>query len=304
MDLRSLRRDLVARSIQWSGISDGIRYVNRRGAAVLMYHKPTPAGLDHHLAYLRRRFQFTTLDAIVDAITRRDFGSIPERAVALTLDDGDRSNYALLPVFRRHGVRPTLYLCSQIVGTRRRFWWDTVADAEPYKRMWNSRRLEALKRDAGYEAEAEAPAEAERSALSLSEIAEMAPWVDFGAHTRFHPILTQCSDEEAWREIAESKRELEALLGAPVRHFCYPNGDYLGREAEYARRAGFASARTVDVGWNHPDTDPYRLKVLGVSDDASIEFLASQITGIPAYVRRALQGSWGGRWPAIRPTAP
>ncbi|MCU0668678.1 MAG: polysaccharide deacetylase family protein, partial [Myxococcota bacterium] len=80
-------------------------------------------------------------------------------------------------------------------------------------------------------------------------------------------------------------------------------GDYRDREAEFARRAGFASARTVDLGWTHAGSDPYRLKSFGINDDASIDMLATQLSGIPGYVRRLMQGSRGGRWPAISPSA-
>ena len=265
-----------------------------------MHHKPSPAFMDRYLGWVAERFTFTTLDVVVDALHSGDWSAVPERAIVLTLDDGDRGNYELLPVFRRHGVRPMIYLCSGVVGRSRRFWFESVADAEPYKRMRNTRRLETLKRELGFEQEAEV-SEAERQGLSRDEILEMAPWVDFGAHTRFHPILTQCSDEEAWYEVVESKRELEALLDRPIRHFCYPNGDYLDREVEYARRAGFASARTVDVGWTAPSGDPFRLKILGTGDDVSLDVYAGQFTGIPAFLRRALHGRFDGSSPTILP---
>jgi hypothetical protein len=186
---------------------------------------------------------------------------------------------------------------STTAATRRRFWfqqpgWRPGIEAEPYKHLSNAARLEALAKDLEFHPHREY-SENERQALSREEIAEMAPFVDFGVHTRFHPVLTQCSDEEAWDEIATSKREIEALLGRPCRHFSYPNGDYCDREATFARQAGFASARTVDLGWTHAGSDPYRLKSFGINDDASIDMLATQLSGIPGYVRRLLQGSRG-----------
>ncbi len=301
--LRSLARDGSAKVLRWSGAPAALRRRHRRRhAAILLYHDPAPAVLDAHLAWLCAHFTPTTLDTVVDAIAARDWSAVPEGALVVTLDDGHRRNYELLPIFRRHGIRPTLYVCTQVVGTRRRFWFQAPGvDPQPYKRVRNAARLDALKREFGFEPERDYP-EAERQALSRQEILEMAPFVDFQVHTRFHPVLPQCSDEEAWEEIATSKRELEDLLGRECRHFSYPNGDYFGREVELARRAGFASARTVDLGWTSLASDPLRLKIFGVSDDATVDMLATQVSGIPGYVRRLMQGQRGGMWPVTPPS--
>jgi hypothetical protein len=65
--------------------------------------------------------------------------------------------------------------------------------------------------------------------------------------------------------------------------------------------AGYVSARTVDIGWNGPDSDPYRLKVVGITDDASINYLVCQLSGIPAYVQYLLRGSLSGKSPTTAP---
>lgn len=255
--------------------------------------------LDAHLAHLRRHHHLTTLDEIVRAFARGDWRSLPDNAVAITIDDGHRGNYELLPVFRRHGVVPTIYLCSQIIGTPRRFWFQIPGvDSERYKQLPNAERLAALERDADFVQSRDYPLDA-RQALSDREIDEMAPWVDFQVHTRFHPVLPNCTDEEAWEEIAGAKRELEKRLGRECRHFSYPNGDHGARDAELVRRAGFASARTTALGWVHAGSDPFRLPCFGITDDASVRVLAAQLSGIPSYIRRRTVGIHNpGPWQA------
>jgi peptidoglycan/xylan/chitin deacetylase (PgdA/CDA1 family) len=284
--LRTLAREATAEALRLSGATALLRRAHRRGCAtILFYHDPKPAVLDAHLTHLRRHFQFTTLDAIVRSVESSDFSALPDHALVVTFDDGHRGNYDLLPVFRRHGVVPTIYLVSQIVGTGRRFWFQLPgSDSEPYKDLSNRERLQRLRRDTGFEQEREYPLR-ERQALSDAEIDEMAPHVDFQVHTRFHPILTQCSDEEAWEEIAASKRELEARLGRECRHFAYPNGDYGGRDRELARKAGFASARTIAPGWASAVSDPFALPCFGITDTASVRILRAQLSGIPTYIR-------------------
>ena len=127
----------------------------------------------------------------------------------------------------------------------------------------------------------------------------MAPWVDFGSHTRTHPILTQCSDEEALLEIEGSRSDLEQMIGRPCPHFCAPNGDWGERELALIRKAGYETARTTDVGWVGPDADLYRLKVAAVSDDASIDKLAAQLAGLPRYAKNLARGHLGGEWPQV-----
>ena len=63
-------------------------------------------------------------------------------------------------------------------------------------------------------------------------------------------MLTTLSREDARREIAESKAEVEAELGRPARLFCYPGGYYSPREAELVRECGFRAAVTCEFGAN------------------------------------------------------
>jgi peptidoglycan/xylan/chitin deacetylase (PgdA/CDA1 family) len=66
-----------------------------------------------------------------------------------------------------------------------------------------------------------------------------------GAHTISHPMLSQSSAEAAWREISESKNNLEQVLGREAWAMAYPFGDSSSvtlREIQMAERAGFQCA--------------------------------------------------------------
>jgi peptidoglycan/xylan/chitin deacetylase (PgdA/CDA1 family)/glycosyltransferase involved in cell wall biosynthesis len=73
-----------------------------------------------------------------------------------------------------------------------------------------------------------------------------------GAHSITHPILTKCSDEEAYQEIAGSREILEGILGEPVKLFAYPNGipgkDFGLGHIEMVRKAGYTSAFSTNSG--------------------------------------------------------
>ena len=288
---RRLTKEIVARCLLWSGIVHAIRLLLWRDRVlILVYHDPKPEVMNSHLTWLRK---------IAEPISLSDLhrGSNGRPRVVITIDDGHIGNSRLLEVFKAHGVRPTIFLCSCIVGTHRQFWWrhsNGVAEhVEHLKRLRNTERLSKLAAFGFWQdAEIDPPA-----ALSEQDVERMKPSVEFQSHGRFHPILTCCDDKECEIEIAQSRHEIERLVGRDCLHFAYPNGNYGEREIAILKSAGYQAARTLDVGWNDADTDPFRLKAVPVSDDSSCAWFAVQVSLIPTYFRYLRRGSFFGRSP-------
>ena len=284
--------EAVSIAIRRSGLALAFRHtLGRRRVAIVVYHDPDPRTFEKHLAYLATCFHFLPLSELVNAIHARDWRRVPSQSIVITFDDGHRRNAELAPVFERYGVIPTIYICSQIVGTRRRFWFLAVSDPEPFKRVPDPVRQATLAREAGF-SQTEAH-DGERQALQEENIRSLAGRVDFGSHTRFHPILPQCSDADAEREIVLSKSEVERWVGSRCEHFAFPNGDYGDREIELVKKAGYRSARTTDIGWNGVSSDPFALKILSMPDDASVDRLAAEVSGVKSMLlalRRMMRG--------------
>ncbi len=274
--------------VRWSGLSALLRFVHRRRVTIVVYHDPTPEGLRAHLSWYARRYAFTTLDAVADAMQSGRWDTLPRYPLVFTLDDGHVGNARLDAVFRAFDVRPTVYLCSRLVGTQRPFWWMTPAadrlDPEPLKRLPDAERRRCLaEAEAGNDLDQTSPAP--RQALSWEEARQLGVTYDYGAHTRHHPILPQCDDHTAAEEIGLCKVELEDTLQRSCHHFAYPNGDFGEREVALLRAAGYRTARSIDPGWNGPQSDPFNLKAFPITDDAPLDWLTVQITGIPAWIR-------------------
>ena len=286
--MRNFLKNIVAIFVCLSGMPLLIReWRCRHRVAILLYHDPKPSIFAKHIAYLSRHYTIIPLDSLVAAIHRKDFSQIPPKSVVITIDDGHAGNIALLPIFKQYRIRPTLYVCTQIIDTHRHFWFkiagQSKAEKERLKRLPNAERLAHLKRTADFEPEKVYP---DRQALTLSEMREMAENVGFQPHTRFHPILPHCTETECRREILESKTDLETLLGIACSHFSYPNGDYTEREIEMVKTGGFRSARTTDIGWNTLDTSRYRLKAVPITDDAGLTLFRAELTTIPQRLSR------------------
>lgn len=188
-------------------------------------HDPTrlfvgPDALCRQIGQLRSRgYRFLTMAAFADALAAGEL----EATCALTFDDGAHDQ--LVPVLEQLGVPGTVYVCPGLFGEPYP-WCDPAAGV----RLMTEAEVVALARH---------------------------PLVEIGAHTIGHTSLADASPEVAYREMADCKELLEALLDRPVPSFCYPGCHYSAPCPDAARRAGYASAVTCGPrgSW-----DPFQLK--------------------------------------------
>jgi peptidoglycan/xylan/chitin deacetylase (PgdA/CDA1 family) len=297
MALKRLVKNGIGFALARSGFSSlASSIVRRAGCGILIYHDPSPAVLDLHIKHLKNDYVFISLDELCKRVeAKASFCDAP--SLVLTIDDGHAGNYALIDVFHKHNVRPTVYVCSAIVGTNKMFWWQHPSikkfGVEAAKRLSSKERLR-LFAQAGFSVDADV---GDRRALTIGQILDLSKVASIQSHTRYHPILTQCTDDEASWELEESKREIEAITGSPCEHLSFPNGNYDERSIMFAKKAGYRSARTCDLGWNDNMNDPYKLKGIPVADDASLNWLDVQMTQLPAFIQYSRKGSFNGRFP-------
>ncbi|TNE47349.1 MAG: polysaccharide deacetylase family protein, partial [Bacteroidetes bacterium] len=149
------------------------------------------------------------------------------------------------------------------------------------KELPNQERLEVLEA-AGFhqEKEFEVPL-----ALDRQQIEEMKPYVNFQAHTVFHPCLPKCTEAEARWALNKGKEILEHDFELSINALAYPNGDYSDRDIRLAQAAGYKLGLTVDFGYNTLHTDPFRLKRLSVDDYDDVDTLALKASGIWAFLK-------------------
>lgn len=84
----------------------------------------TPAAFAAHLDILSRHATPLPLD---DLVRRARAGSLPDRAVAITFDDGYADNLeAAVPLLERHGLPATIFVATGAIAGGREFWWDAL----------------------------------------------------------------------------------------------------------------------------------------------------------------------------------
>jgi len=96
--------------------------------------------------------------------------------------------------------------------------------------------------------------------LTDVEIRKIAKTQEIGSHTMTHPKLTKIPMKDAEREIVESKKKLETILGKKVVSFSYPFGSYNETTKELVKRAGYIQAR-ADKKFHFSNRDPFAINV-------------------------------------------
>lgn len=105
-------------------------------AAILLYHRVyegvsdpyllcvSPQHFEEHLQVIRSVAHPLSLS---DFVRRLHAGSLPERAVCVTFDDGYHDNlYIAQPLLDRYDVKATVFMTTGRIGREREFYWDEL----------------------------------------------------------------------------------------------------------------------------------------------------------------------------------
>ncbi len=92
-------------------------------------------------------------------------------------------------------------------------------------------------------------------------VTQMREWAalghEVGAHTVDHVNLENTPEEEARRQIVQSKTMLEDILGSEVTNFAYPFGGNHQIHRDMCRDAGFETATTTVHARARASDDPF-----------------------------------------------
>ena len=196
-----------------------------RRATVIAYHAvgPCAASDDRHnlfvsvdefgaqMDYLARRREVVTLDDV--AASRFPKG---KPAVAITFDDGYKSVLRTAgPILERHGFPATVFVPTEWIGQRNGWIQPTPCDVE----IMDEGEL--------------------RAAESLGILIE--------SHGHAHIDYSAVSFDEARRDVHESVRCIEEIVGRRPTLFAYPYGHESAHGRQAVADAGMKAAFTIDA---------------------------------------------------------
>jgi len=274
---------LIYKILRYTNIHLIFRYFfQKNNVTILMFHKPSFDSFEFCIKYFQSYYNIISLEDYLNF--RNGKKEIPDYSIVITMDDGHKSNYQLLPVIKKYNFKPTIFLTSGVINTNRHIWTQhlvKITSPNSAIKMKHDELLKILK-DNKFDFENEYN---QREYLNLEEINEMNDCVDFQSHTVFHNSLPFCSDVVSYEEINKSKNDLEKLLNKKINAIAFPFGLYSEREIEYVKQAGYDIALTVDFGYNNKNTDLYRLKRISVNDTNDINELIVKSSGVWAFLK-------------------
>lgn len=225
------------------------------------YLSVSPENFEEHLSILTHCYHILPLH---DLLLSTAQGHIPRNAVSITFDDGYADNlHNALPLLEKYHCHATIFVAAGMVDDALGFWYDVLEDiiikphtlppmlnlgllkvkfplTTPEERFVCHEALVTSLRSAsprirkpilheilsalGYDPQAY---ETPYPLLSSKEVRELAasPWIELGGHTLMHPVLSQLSHENQYREIRGGALLLENLSGKKPRLFAYPFGN-------------------------------------------------------------------------------
>lgn len=247
---------------------------------------------DMQLKYLVRNFKVLPL---FEAVSRLRDGTLPARAACITFDDGYADNEEIaLPLLKKFDLPATFFIAAGFLDGGR-MWNDTVIESFrrvkggsvdlreinlglhtittlPERRQALFATIDALKYMDPKRRQTQVEKLANLIAADLPDDLMMTAdqvralhrsGMEIGGHTMNHPILARLDDASARIEIAEGKAKLEAITGAPVRFFAYPNGkpgkDYLPAHVAMLKELGFEAAVSTAWGAARHGSDMFQL---------------------------------------------
>jgi peptidoglycan/xylan/chitin deacetylase (PgdA/CDA1 family) len=241
-------------------------------------------------------------------------GGLPDRAVAITFDDGFYDFFSVaFPLVESFGYPVTLYLttyyvefnrpvfdpmCSYLLwkgrGKRRLEWPEVfpapVALDEPgrqraaaaVKRFAISRKLSGREKD-GLLARLAARLDVDyqdlcrRRVLHLITPEEARELAARGADLQYHTHRHRVyrGQERMFAELRDNRRRIVAFTSREPRHFCYPGGFYLPEHPGRLKEYGMLSATTCEAGLCAARTNPLRLpRLVDAMGLSDLEFRA------------------------------
>lgn len=245
---------------------------------ILMYHSVhpehplavRPEAFREQIAYLVKNYKVVPLREYLEA--KRNNSLTPGMA-AVTFDDGYRDNYRFAyPILEEFSCPATIFLVTAFIECDNYLSFSKKVSLYP-----------------------------DLEPLSWSEIKEMHPLVEVGAHTHSHIQISGVKGQVLERELTANIRIIEENLGYKPKILAYPWGqpfDFTRSGCTLVQEYFQGAVTTVHNSDNRsPGISPYHLRRVGIGPADDIELFAAKAAGDFDLIGliKGIQARWGKR---------
>lgn len=186
-----------------------------------------PRTFADQMHWLKGHAQVVSLGNLVDLLSERK--ALPERAVALTFDDGFLDFHdCAAPILQKHSLPATVFLPTAWCG-KTNSWPGQPSWVEPQPLM------------------------------DWTQVAELSRrGIEFGGHSVSHASLTDIPAAQMEKEVCDCKNAIAEHTGSVARFFCYPYGKW-NDSVRRAVKQHYAGACSTAAGVLDQNSDIFSL---------------------------------------------
>ncbi len=205
-----------------------------------------------HITLLAKQYDFISLSEL--ALFFQGKQSITSPSIVVTFDDGYQNILSAVPILKKYGIKPTVFLLSDPSHANRK-------ELDSQLPFLNSSDLKVLSQ-AGWE---------------------------FGSHTATHPDLWSCSPTALNREIVLSKSDLEKKIGNKINWIAYPKGRYSPQILKKVRQAKYTLGLSMDDGVITKKSNLLAIPRIGINRTHSLGEIETMNYQLPTLLRQTLK---------------
>lgn len=254
--------------------------------------------LDNMLSSLKKKYLLVDLDDLLKNNTNQGGAkSFPKAAV--TIDDGLKSTLGVLDVFKKNNIRPTIFICPELINSEKVMFPELVKIAfleskrnefqfpnsekfiktksiqqkiqlinkwVEYFKFISFDKLECelnnLLDSLGITNEMIKKSVFWDPLLDFGELEANLKYLDIGSHTNNHFYLSSLPSEISFKEISDSKNIIESELSVECKTLAYPFGDnnaFGEREKRFSKECNYTAGFSLIPGAFNQSEDRFNV---------------------------------------------
>jgi protein involved in polysaccharide export with SLBB domain/peptidoglycan/xylan/chitin deacetylase (PgdA/CDA1 family) len=253
--------------------SDG----TKSGVPVLLYHDLRAYGteespdtvisikkFEEQMKYLYEN-GFTTI-SMDDLVSFMKGGSVAEKSIVLTFDDGWKNVIDVIPILDKYNFKASFYIFpGSGIGGPYMEWTDILKLSQNPNFQIGAHSMTHPMKDDNY----------------------LVTWANGQTPGR--------GIDDVVYEITKSKRILETMLKREVRYFAWPRGSYNEKLISIAKEAGYKALLTVEDGGNTQGSDIYKIKRIVIDGACDVAKFQQTLRDYKHHVCTVMEGASASR---------